>query len=305
MRRLASLVLVGLIVVGCGSADQSSGPSSPAIPGTSPSASAGTSASSDGSSPSPVAAPSPTASGQVALESVAEVVTDDLRVRSAPGVSDTSIVLEPLLQPGTKLYVVDGPVGASGYEWYEVLTFDVDLTPPGDTVDEEIVEDGWVAAADKSGEAWIQPASPACPPAPTVVNELVAMDSVTALACFGGKPLTLGARILDCQKSPELRSPMWCEADTGGESLQPEWFDRSFAFLVPEEGTFDENSMLELHADPLGTYPDPMPYGVPVDVTGQFNHPAASACTVYHYFKNDTPSVGCRAQFAVTAVATR
>jgi hypothetical protein len=131
------------------------------------------------------------------------------------------------------------------------------------------------------------------------------MDGVTALACFAGKPLTLGARILDCEVSPELRSEMWCGPDTGGESFQPEWFDRGFAFLVPEEGSFDQDSMLEFHADPLGTYPDPLPFGVPVNVTGQFNHPAASACTVYHYFKNDTPSVHCRAQFAVTAVATR
>jgi len=303
MRRLPRLALVGLVVLGCGSAGQSANPSAATTPGLSPGAPAGASASTDGQSPS--ASPSEPASGQLALESVAEVVTDDLRVRSAPGVSDTSIILEPLLSRGKMLYVVDGPVGDSGYEWYEVLTFDVDLTPPGATIDEDIVEDGWVAAADKNGEPWIQAAAPDCQPTPTVVTDLVAMDGVTALACFGGMPLTLAARILDCESSPELRDAMWCGADTGGASFQPEWFDRGFMFLVPEEGAFDQDSMLELHADPLGTYPDPLPIGVPVNVTGQFNHPAASACTVYHYFKSDTPSVHCRAQFAVTAVATR
>ena len=62
---------------------------------------------------------------------------------------------------------------------------------------------------------------------------------------------------------------------------------------------------MDLHVDPLGSYPDPMPYGVPVNVTGQFDHPAASACTVYHYFKDNTPSVYCRMVFAVTGVTTR
>jgi len=52
---------------------------------------------------------------------VAEVVTDDLRVRTAPGTDDSSVVLEPLLQPGEMLFVVDGPVQASGYPWYQVL----------------------------------------------------------------------------------------------------------------------------------------------------------------------------------------
>jgi hypothetical protein len=235
------------------------------------------------------------------VESVADVVTDDLRVRSRPGVDDTSIILEPLLQRGTKLYVIDGPVGQSGYEWYEVLTFGVDLTPPGDRVDEAIVEGGWVAAADQNGEPWVQSAKPQCPALPTRIEDLVAMDGLTALACFGGMPLTIGARVLDCQRSPELRNVESCLPETGSASFEPAWFDRSYAFLVPEAGIVDQNSMLAFQADPLGSYPDPLPYGVPLDVTGQFNHPAASACTIRHYFK-DTPSVHCRTVFAVTAI---
>jgi hypothetical protein len=299
MRRLIRAALVALVALGCGSTGPSVSPPTSSPPSAVPTVPSGL------PSPSPEVSPSASTSGDLALETVAEVVTDNLRVRSAPGVSDNSIVLEPLLQPGTRLFVVDGPVGASGYEWYEVLTFDVDLTGPGDSVDEEVVEGGWVAAADKGGEPWVEPAALECPAAPTTVADLVGMDGVTALACFGVKPLTLGARVLDCQESPELRGADWCGVDTGGPSFEPEWFDRTFSFLVPEDGSFDPGSMLELHADPLGTYPDPLPYGVPVDVTGQFNHPAASACTIYHYVKNNVPSVHCRTLFAVTAIASR
>ena len=53
-------------------------------------------------------------------DTYALVVTDDLRVRSKPGVSDDSKKLEPLLQQPVRLVVLDGPVQASGYDWYLV-----------------------------------------------------------------------------------------------------------------------------------------------------------------------------------------
>ena len=234
------------------------------------------------------------------------VATDDLRVRTQPGTRDKSTILEPLLQRGTKLYVVDGPVGESGYVWYQVLTFDVDLAAPGKALDKPTVEEGWVAAADTNGEPWVQPAAMVCPTAPpSTVQELVAIDGVTALACFSDRPLRLHARVLDCQASPELKNEKngFCGGETGSASFQPSWFDRSFQFLVPPEGAFNhEDSMLELHQDPLGTAPDPLPYGKPVTVTGQFNHPAASACTMDWYFVNDAPTVACRTVFAVTSI---
>ena len=67
--------------------------------------------------------------------------------------------------------------------WYEVLTFDRDLTPLGDGIDEIAVENGWVASQDKDGEPWLQAAQLDCPPTPTSVGDLLALDGVTALAC--------------------------------------------------------------------------------------------------------------------------
>src|SRR5688572_207954 len=82
-------------------------------------------------------------------DTVAIAVEPDLRVRSLPGVSDGSAMLSPLLRKGDALYVIVGPVAASGYDWYEIHAPRADLT-------------GWVAAAAKTGEDWIRPVSLDC-----------------------------------------------------------------------------------------------------------------------------------------------
>ena len=80
-------------------------------------------------------------------------VTDRLRVRSQPRVSDDSVKYEPVLPIGTTLFVLDGPVSASGYTWYKVAPVSfAELAGPGN---------GWVAIADKDGQAWIGPAGAA------------------------------------------------------------------------------------------------------------------------------------------------
>ena len=72
---------------------------------------------------------------------------DGLRVRSRPEVSADSKKLTPLLAAGSRMLVVNGPVPADGYDWYEVRA-DNDLF-------------GWVAAG-KDGEDWIAPAAANC-----------------------------------------------------------------------------------------------------------------------------------------------
>jgi len=67
-------------------------------------------------------------------------VTDDLRVRSKPEVSGSSELLTPLLDNGRQVYVVDGPVPGSGYEWY--------LVAPVQEAGDEHAPFGWVAGAD-------------------------------------------------------------------------------------------------------------------------------------------------------------
>jgi hypothetical protein len=55
---------------------------------------------------------------------IAQVVTTDLVVRSAPGTGSDSRVYDTRLASPTLLYVFDGPVAVDGYDWYLVLPQD-------------------------------------------------------------------------------------------------------------------------------------------------------------------------------------
>jgi hypothetical protein len=71
------------------------------------------------SSPNPKGSPSPTAAPSgipgVEVDGLAEVVTNDLVVRSTPEISDDSIIDPLTLFEGIPLFVLDGPVTANGY----------------------------------------------------------------------------------------------------------------------------------------------------------------------------------------------
>jgi hypothetical protein len=74
-------------------------------------------------------------------------VSDDVRVRSNPGVGSDSRRYRPLLPEGTYLCISAGPIAASGYWWYEV-ELDAGQLDGG-------ITRGWVAAGDHDGSPWI------------------------------------------------------------------------------------------------------------------------------------------------------
>jgi hypothetical protein len=78
------------------------------------------------------------------VNSLADVIVPDLRVRTEPTVDDTkSAKLEPLLGRGTQLRILEGPVTADDYDWYRVEAIGWPHR-------------GWVAAADHDGVPWIR-----------------------------------------------------------------------------------------------------------------------------------------------------
>ena len=104
----------------------------------------------------PTESPIPQASaGGVAVDAVAATSVDGLRVRSQPRVAGDSLKLEPLLPLGAPVFVLDGPVSASGYSWYEVAPLGSRTLPQG-----------WVAAGSRTGEPWLAPGTFVCPPVP-------------------------------------------------------------------------------------------------------------------------------------------
>ena len=101
----------------------------------------------------PSSSPVPTAAtpGSFAEGAFVDVAVTGLRFRTAPTVDNAkSAKLEPLLGVGTHLKVLNGPVQADGYAWYEVQALD-------------LPHHGWVAAADHDGEPWILNAAGADP----------------------------------------------------------------------------------------------------------------------------------------------
>jgi hypothetical protein len=238
-------------------------------------------------SPNPSARPSSPAAPEPSVSLVASVITtlapDGLRVRSEPRVSDDSQKLEPLLPVGSRLYVLGGPVWASGYVWYEVVPLTSRELPSG-----------WVASASRDGEPWIAASAFDCPPVPTDLRSLAALAPGVGLVCFPRMPITVHARVVSCNCDVDgpWYTPSWFWLGSGGPSLLVE----PDAKAVPS----DVRGWFVLNLDPTGEHPDVLPIGQVVEVTGIFDHPAASSCTRTEMDGEPLPSQGCRLAFAVT-----
>jgi hypothetical protein len=226
---------------------------------------------------------------------VAQVVTTDLVVRSLPGVSDESEINDALLDEPTLLFVLQGPVAASGYEWYLVQPFTericMDICP-------EPFPFGWVARTGKDGEQWIAPATLGCPE-PTIEAIQWVTDPVR-LACFGAETLRLTGKLGPCfaAETPIAQQQAGCLLYTTDHE--------------PPEG-FGPPGILVRFAEGV-----PLPAnleGEIVSVTGQFDHATATSCTwpegsndEFGYSDRETPSpqqvvLWCRTDFVVTALS--
>lgn len=302
LRSTIVALVAALLMSGCGSS-QSTPPatraSEPVSPNMSPDASVATTQAATPAATLPSEAPV-----DPLLNTIVVTVSDRLRVRSEPRVSDDSIRYEPVLPLGTELLVLDGPVIASGYTWYQVAPASfVELDGPGY---------GWVAQASTDGEPWIA----TCPPRPDLA--VLASMGYLGLRCYGDQEITFMARVapfegLACGDDPPVVMP-W--------SIEPYWLDECTfdVFLSPLEGEPNYDFVFKL--DPAidrGTLPDVFnDYGfddlgnqiwTAVEVTGQYDHPGARTCRGKSVPDGDQPPepeavvAYCRSQFVVTSIS--
>ena len=224
---------------------------------------------------------------------VTTLADDGLRVRSQPRISDDSEKYEPLLPLGTQLYVLDGPVSASGYTWYEVAPL-TSAAPDLDFRGSGPCQVAGSRAPDRDGEPWIAVDAFDCPPVPTDFRSLAALPPAVGLACFPRVPITVQARLISCN----------CDVD--GAWYTPFWFSRggggSGLLVAPDVTSAPPNmaDWFDLSLDPAGEHPDVLPVGKVVEVTGIVDHPAAANCTLTEMDGKPVPSQGCRLEFAVT-----
>jgi len=215
---------------------------------------------------SPTSAPS---ASPIPVDSIATVVTDDLRVRSKPEVSDSSELRTPLLDNGHQVFVVDGPVSGSGYDWY--------LVAPMNEVGEQGIPFGWVAAADKTGEPWLAAGGATCPDIPDSFTDFAAIPSLVALACFGDTEISFAARV--------VRPEATCGVDPGW-AIVPDWlgdicYAPEFIVIDPTGTANDFESITEPGVDASGidagvTLED----AVDVVITGHHDHEDSGTCEV-------------------------
>jgi hypothetical protein len=296
------IVVVNSRLPAGGTSSSSDGSPSPAASIPSPSVvPASPSPATQSAPPEETPAPSATqVAGSLQPDTVAVTVTDNLRVRSSPEVSDESVKFEPLLAEGTELFVLSGPVPGSGYDWYEVAP----LSARGFER-----QTGWVAAAGKDGEVWVAPGVATCPAIPPDFASLAALSIGQRLACFGGVPITLRARLVPCGGGYEdVPGIVTWQCDVDYAVFDPAWFGypQPVPLLLADPadpgpiGEFEDWHVL--HLDPAATFPSPLPVGSVVTVTGAFDHPAARGCQVSGVDQPWGPTDACRLAFAVTAI---
>lgn len=226
---------------------------------------------------------------------LADVVTTDLVMRSLPGVTDESVILDEILQPGERLFVIAGPQHATFYDWYLVQPFGGNLGPrPA----------GWVAAADRDGEPWIAPATIACPDAELRdVFELDALHPYELLHCFGDQEISVAVQAMGICSGYIIGEPNF--------TIEPAWLGMGSTCGWGREGEY--LGAMQPHLEPsIGNqYP---PGAERLDwylLTGQFDHPAAADCVLHELagghpqmppmpdLSSEQVVLGCRSHFAV------
>jgi hypothetical protein len=241
--------------------------------------------------PEPSASPSTSATGTFATDSFAVTISDDLRVRSRPEVSEASKQFTPLLPLGTRLFVAAGPVKGSGFDWYLVV-------PKGDGLPA-----GWVAAG-RVDDPWIGTTAVACPADPTRASELggqIHDDPLLALTCLGGSTFTfdalLGSYEAQCGVEP------CCDLVDIRACINDAWLiDPSTRFVFDKElpVVFDGIDPATL---PMYTFDAP----IRVRASGRLDHPFASGCapTAEGLDQGVIAELGvlrCRSKFVLTSI---
>ena len=250
-------------------------------------------------SPAPGQGPPGAAFGGAALinDTLAQVVSGRLRIRSEPRVAADSIKYEPLLDVGDHLLILDGPVVANDYEWYQVTAW-----RPGNLYASFPV--GWVSRGDHDGTPWISARTDACPSGEVTMEMVTAIHPEERVACFGDRPLRLRAFIMG-DGATERCVPNPAVACVDG----PDWLTGSGGWRSAVDTQVETPSIGGPHLalDPDGPVAaSALPEAGMLDIEGAFDHPASADCRAGAAGPGARPltepgaRLACRMRFVVT-----
>lgn len=222
MMRSATIITTALLLMACSPAASTSPSMAASVrPSSESPAVASTPAATVSASPESATSQEPTGLS-LGPDVIAEVVTTDLVMRTGPGVSPESMIYPGRLGPGDRLYLVDGPVSADGFDWYLGSPYEAQVNEEADGTSQLWVRFGWVAAADKTGDAWIVPIEADCPPDATI-DTLADLPLELQLACFGEGPISLDGTVSCANLGPPIPTP------------EPAWLTWDACFVVPPD----------------------------------------------------------------------
>ena len=249
-------------------------------------------------SPAPTTATAPTPSlapGPLRIDGLARVAVDRLRVRSAPGTGADSEWLEPLLDTGTMLFLIAGPVADSGYDWYRIAP--TSFGNGGDQNEFRYHGDpgpiGWVASADRDGTPWIVGTRVECPDPAGSDTDLAAIERLgplVALSCYRETSIQIRAR---------LGSRGFVDDFGPGMEPDPMYPDTYWASPVSVEDSASFGSVLDRQRFPKGVNDHDSVW----NVIGHFDDELATTCGTYRKLDDQAVAADiltCRTTFVVT-----
>ncbi|HET7494484.1 MAG TPA: zf-HC2 domain-containing protein [Candidatus Limnocylindrales bacterium] len=197
-------------------------------------------------------------------DSLAVVSVRNLRLRSQPFVGAASIKYEPFLQPGDRLFIVDGPVIGHNYEWYQVAAWRPGAKTPSWPV-------GWVARAGHDAEVWLRPTTAECPSRPIDLAALQALAPAERLACFGSEPIAVRAIVMH-------GPPDDCAASRADCPVGPGWLAQPGLTASISEVPIGMDRVTIAVAPGADSSTTDLPDGRVVRLEGAFDDPAAQGC---------------------------